>query len=347
MTDESTVAAGFPRAFLDFAVKRGANRETLLKRSHISPDDLRDQDNRIALRNYVSLMKAGIELCHEPALALLFGEVVRMHDISIVGLIGEVAESAESGRQQVNRYARLLIDDGADPSSDRIVFVHDHGDFWMKFTSPVYVDQPLITESGFARCICSARALFKSSGTPLKTPFPKSIHFTYAEPSYRAEYDRVFGVPLVFGSHMNALQLDEEVCSTTPPRTNPYLSRVLVGRADELLEQLDSSKSTRGRVEGLLIPILHTGEANIETIANKLGLSRQTLFRKLRAEGVTFEQILDEFRHKLAVQYLAERKTSVNETAYRLGFSGPAAFSRAFKRWSGHSPRTIASRKRE
>jgi AraC-like DNA-binding protein len=68
-------------------------------------------------------------------------------------------------------------------------------------------------------------------------------------------------------------------------------------------------------------------------------LSRQTLFRQLKAEGVTFEQVLDELRLRLALDYLRARKVSVNETAYLVGFSEPAAFSRAFKRWTGASPR--------
>ena len=80
-------------------------------------------------------------------------------------------------------------------------------------------------------------------------------------------------------------------------------------RAEELLKSLESSKTTRGRVENLLIPILHTGEASMDMIAVKLGLSRQTLFRKLKAEGVTFEKVLDELRHKLALHYLNGKKS--------------------------------------
>ena len=110
-------------------------------------------------------------------------------------------------------------------------------------------------------------------------------------------------------------------------------------RAEKLLKSLEMSKTMRGRVENLLIPILHTGEASMDTIARKLGLSRQTLFRKLKAEGVTFEQVMDELRQKLALHYLNRKKVSVNQTAYLVGFSEPAAFSRAFKRWTGSSPR--------
>jgi len=85
-------------------------------------------------------------------------------------------------------------------------------------------------------------------------------------------------------------------------------------------------------------------DASIDTIAVKSGLSRQTLFRKLNAEGVTFEKVLDELRHKLALHYLNGKKVSVNQTAYLVGFSHPAAFSRAFKRWTGSSPRKCVSR---
>lgn len=337
----ATVGAGLPKAFLDFAVLRGGDRQMLIERSNIPPDSLQNQDNRIPLTAYVALLKAGIDLCGEPALALLFGEAVKMQDVSILGLLGEVSET-ESGPQLLNRYAPLLIDDGEEALSDLVEFTMDHGKCWMKFTSPVYVNHPLLTESGFARCVCTARAMFESNGIVLKNSFPHAIHFTHDEPSYRGEYERIFGVPLVFGSQMNALLLDQEHLSISSSRTNPYLSEILTARAEELLKRLESSKSTRGRVEGLLTRILHTGEANVETIASRLGVSRHTLFRKLKAEGVTFERVLDELRHELAVEYLREKKTSVNATAYLLGFSDAATFSRAFKRWTGSRPSEIS-----
>ena len=94
----------------------------------------------------------------------------------------------------------------------------------------------------------------------------------------------------------------------------------------------------RGRIENLLTPVLQNGGATMGAIANQLGLSRQSLFRKLKAEGVTFEEVLDGLRHTLALRYLTGEGLSVKETAFRLGFSEPASFSRAFKRWTGTSP---------
>jgi len=125
-----TVCAGYPKTLLDFAVSRGADRQTLINRSGINPEELQNQDNRIPLENYLSLLKVGIELCNEPALSLLFGEAVKAQDISILGLIGENLESAESGREQLNRFARLALDEGNGDTSDRVEFVREGRDLW-------------------------------------------------------------------------------------------------------------------------------------------------------------------------------------------------------------------------
>lgn len=338
-----TIAAGYLNALLSFAVSKGADRQTLIEEANISAFDFEKQDNRIPLTNYLALLQAGIRLCNEPALSLLFGETVRIEDISIVGSLGQFIGSIDEGRQQVNRYVGLAIDADDGGTADASEFVREDGDIWMKLTGQLYVDHPLLTESGIARGVCGSRAWLASMPNAEKLSFPKAIRFTHEEPSYRAEYDRIFGVPLFFGSSMNAIAIDEALLSFKMPRSNPYLAEVLKAHAEKLLENLENSKSTRGRVENLLIPILHTGDASAELIARKLGFSRQSLFRKLKAEGVTFEILLRELRHKLALHYLTDRNASVNETAYILGFSEPAAFSRAFKRWTGYSPNTIRS----
>src|SRR6185436_19726252 len=98
---------------------------------------------------------------------------------------------------------------------------------------------------------------------------------------------------------------------------------VLSERADGLLNELEAQKSTRARVERLLMPILHTGDATMDVIANKMGLSRRTLQRRLSEEGTSLAKVLDELRHRLALDYLRAKKVSVNEIAYLVGFSDP------------------------
>jgi AraC-like DNA-binding protein len=91
-------------------------------------------------------------------------------------------------------------------------------------------------------------------------------------------------------------------------------------------------------VEDAIEPLLGSGEVSIDRVARELGMSRQTLYRRLKAEGTTFEELLDAKRRQLAVRYLGLDRSSVKAAAYKLGFSDPAAFSRAFKRWTGISP---------
>jgi AraC-like DNA-binding protein len=336
---EPTIAAGFAKSFLDFAVKRGADYEVLLARAEIKREDLGEPDNRVPFVKYMELMKAAVEFCNEPALALHFGEAVRLSDITILGLVGHT-ETAEESCRQANRFGRLAVDDGNGDDSHRIEFVREDGAVWLHFTGDLYRDNPLFTESAFARCVCDGRA-FEAANGDKSWPRPKAIRFTYDEPSYRAEYDRIFGLPLRFGNDMNAIMFGEELLSARVAPPNQYVSRLVNEQAEALLERLDSTTTIRGLVEGVLLPILHTGDASIEIVAARLGLSRQTIFRKLKAEGVTFEKVLDELRQRLARHYLNGKKVSVNETAYLVGFSDPAAFSRAFKRWTGASPRGV------
>ena len=336
-----TIAAGFPKAFLEFAVSRGANRRTLLARSGIRAEELNQPDNRIPLSNYMALMKAGVDLCKEPALALLFGEAVRMENISIVGLITHASDNTNEASQQVSRYARLVVDDDDAGADDPVQFVKDERGFWLKLTSSVYRDNPLLTESAFARMVCGGRHTFEASPELNGQVTPKEIHFTFKEPSYRAEYDRIFRTRLVFESDVNAILGADAMLSAKMPANNPYVFNVMSERAESLLNVLENSKSITGQVERLLVPLLESGDVGIDEIAGKLGVSRQTLFRRLKSEGVSFEKLLDDLRHKLAIYYLNEKNISINQTSYLVGFSGPAAFSRAFKRWTGSSPRSM------
>jgi AraC-like DNA-binding protein len=335
---ELTIAASAVHALMELAVSKGASREALAGRSRIDPAELADRDSRLPFDKYVALMRAGQELCNDPALALHFGEEVDVSEISITCTVGGV-ETIDEAFAQVNRYARLGVEVEGVGNGDRFQLRRTGGQLWVVDARRNPNDFPELTESTFARMVCSTR---RSLGD---TPFVKTVHVTHAEPAYRAEYERIFRVPVVFGSDRNALRIDEALLSGIRlPASSGYVTGVLRDHAEALLQKLESSQSTRGRVESLLVPILHTGAASIDMVAGKLGLSRQTLFRKLKAEGITFEQVLDELRHKLALHYLDANKASVNQTACLLGYSDPAAFSRAFKRWTGSSPRRHASR---
>ncbi|HEY5288828.1 MAG TPA: AraC family transcriptional regulator [Caulobacteraceae bacterium] len=327
---ELTVAAGLARGLMELAVAKGASRAELATRSRIDPLDLDDQDRRIAFAAYVNLMRAAKELTGDPALALHYGETNDLAQISVVGLLGHASETMMDAMVQLNRYGRLVIE--FDGPERRFEVVRKGGEMWLADARENPNEFPELTESTFSRLVCGPRRF----GV---TQIAKAVHFTHAAPAYLSEYDRIFQAPVTFEAPWNALNIDLS-WALHPVALQPrYVFGILSERADALMKELEGSKSVRGTVERLLMPILHKGEARMESIAAAMGVSRQTLFRRLKAEGVTFERVLDELRHKLALDYLAGRKVSVNETAYLVGFSEPAAFSRAFKRWTGQSPR--------
>lgn len=334
---EPTLAGGYGRALMQLAVSKGASREALIGLSGIDPRLLEDQDSRLPLANYMALMRAGQALTGDAALALHFGEAFEIAEMSIVGLIGEACETLAEAFTQLDRYTRLLVDVEVDhPSGKRLVLMPgEAGRLWLLDTRKHPNAFPEMTESSFARMVCASQR----AGNMFLV---KEVHVTHKAPSYRAEYDRVLQVPVVFESDRNAILMGDDFWfAMKPPRPSRYVFGVLSARAESLLRELESATSMRGRVESVLMPMLHTGDVRMETVAGKLALSRPTLLRKLKAEGTTFEKVLDALRHRSAVDYLSGKKVSVNETAYLTGFSDPAAFSRAFKRWTGTTPRAF------
>ena len=82
---------------------------------------------------------------------------------------------------------------------------------------------------------------------------------------------------------------------------------------------------------------------DLESIAAALQIAPTTLRRRLKSEGCAFQALKDEARKTRAIHYLVEKRLTVAETAGLTGFSDPAAFSRAFKTWTGQSPSAFAS----
>ncbi|MBP6014635.1 MAG: AraC family transcriptional regulator [Alphaproteobacteria bacterium] len=335
---EFTVAAGLACGVLDFAVSRGANARALSERSGIDLRDLADQDNRVPVAKYKALMRAAKDLSRDPAFALHFGESVDLSEMSVVGLIGRASQTMLEAFMQLNRYGRLVVevDLGA---PDRFQLAPGDGGLWFVDTRRSPNDFPELTESTMARVTSGCLRMILDSGWTGERPSVMAAHFTHPDPGYRSEYERIFRTQVVFDADRNAILVD----ATWPTRKlapQPrYVFGVLSRHADALLEVLDGSTTMRGQVESLLLPILHTGDVGKDAIAGRLGMSGDTLLRRLKAEGTTFEAVLDGLRRKMALHYLNGEKVSVNETAYLVGFSEPAAFSRAFKRWTGVSPR--------
>src|ERR1051326_7026557 len=116
---EPTVAAGAVSALMEFAISRGASRETLTARCHIDSSDLRDRDQRIPFSKYVALIRTGQRVCRAPALPLNFGESVPVSEISLSCQVGARSGTMAEGLALINRYAPLTIDVSTAGAGDR------------------------------------------------------------------------------------------------------------------------------------------------------------------------------------------------------------------------------------
>ncbi len=326
-----TVAAGVTHRILELAIARGADGAGLLESAGIDPAELDDPDSRIDLGRHIALVRKAAERCGDPAFALHYGETVNLAEVSVVGLIGYASETMMDAFVQLRRYSRLIMDLDLGVE-DRFVMERDEAGLWIVDRRGSPNAYPELTEIAFAQMVSGTRRFGD-------TPFVKAVQVTHADPGYASEYERILGAPVKFSSDRNAMRIDPAWTSHRIALQPRYAFGILSRHADALLVRLDGGTTMRARVESLAMPILHTGEVGMEKLAAMLGCSRDTLYRRLKAEGVTFERAIDALRHRLALDYLETGKVSVNETAYLVGFSDPAAFSRAFKRWTGTSPR--------
>jgi AraC-like DNA-binding protein len=285
------------------------------------------------MTRYVALMRSAKSMLNAPALALEFCEDTRFDDPSIVGLIVQTCASMSEALVQLNRYGRLVVEVDLPGTAERFRTIRRKGALWLEDTRPLPDAFPELTESTFARFACEFARHF--DGQRLAT----AVHVTHERPAHADAYVRVLGAPVSFNAGWNALQLNEAAMARPFDTPNRYVFGVLSERASTLLGQLARDRTLRAQVETLLLPLLHKGDANVAEVALALGVSRQTLHRKLKVEGVTFEGILDDLRHRMALNYLAGMKLSVSEVAYLVGFAEPSSFTRAFKRWTGRSPK--------
>ncbi|GHD50194.1 MAG TPA: AraC family transcriptional regulator [Marinobacter sp.] len=97
-------------------------------------------------------------------------------------------------------------------------------------------------------------------------------------------------------------------------------------------------RSLGNKVSTLIQVQLDRGKVGVETVAGQLNMSRYTLHKKLKQEGVTFAHLLEQVRREKALAYMKDKTKPLVEIAEQLGFSELSAFSRAFKRWMGTSP---------
>ncbi len=121
---------------------------------------------------------------------------------------------------------------------------------------------------------------------------------------------------------------------------NPALWRATEADLESHALIVSKSLPVAQRVRAALLEALPTGEPTLAHVCARLQMSRSTLLRRLRAEGTTFQALLDDTRAALALRYLRGSDLTNQQIAHLTGYRDPTAFQRAFKKWTGETPKS-------
>lgn len=171
-----------------------------------------------------------------------------------------------------------------------------------------------------------------------RTIEPREITFGHRAPADLGEHRRVFGRDVQFGAADNRLAFLTPDLDAAVRSSNPALLEVFERHANAVIDELDPQGPVSRRVVRLLSERVKGITLTLDEVASELAMSARSVQRALRAEGTSYQLLLDDVRRELAVRHLAGRGTSAAEVAFLTGFSEPSAFSRAFRRWTGSTP---------
>jgi AraC-like DNA-binding protein len=166
---------------------------------------------------------------------------------------------------------------------------------------------------------------------------PTEVQFEHLRAADAGAVEAAFNAPVYYAAPRNALLFPRPILATPMPGANPTL---LPGLEGALRQQTVTAmpEDFLGQVLNLIRAGFANGEANIDHVAARLGLSRAGLYRRLALEGADFSELTQRIRRELAESYAAQPGIAFTDLALLLGYSELSAFSRAFTRWTGLSP---------
>jgi len=169
---------------------------------------------------------------------------------------------------------------------------------------------------------------------------PSYVGLVHRRKGGAAELVRFLGCDVEFGADTDEVAFPGTVKQMPVVSADPYLNKLLIKYCEEARSHREAGRLTfRVAVENAIAPLLPHGRARADEIARQLGMSLRTLERRLGSEGLTFTGILSELRVDLGKRYLLEEDLAISKIAWLLGYQDVTAFTHAFKRWTGKSPR--------
>ncbi len=164
------------------------------------------------------------------------------------------------------------------------------------------------------------------------------------EEARSAEDERELSCPCFYAADANELHYPIGILEQTPELGNRLTRTMLEETCDRLIGQSRISSGLSGEVYQLLL-LAPNHFPSMTAIAEQIGLQERTLRRRLAAEDTSYGEIVDDVRRKLAIEYLQTTRMSVDDVAWKVGFSDSANLRRAVRRWTGKTINEVRSEK--
>ncbi|MEW5868554.1 MAG: AraC family transcriptional regulator [Chloroflexota bacterium] len=306
--------------------------DAFLRSLGIDPASVRSPDAYIPTQTYLLIQDEAAHYTNDPYFGLHMGEFAEAGSWSILGYMMMNCKTLGKAFEKSARYARIIgntIEARAELKLNNIRVIF--------FTPP---HAPKMSRHCFEATLSSSVRMMRTlTGVHLS---PLEVTFAYPQPPSTAEYERVFCCPVRFGQKHNSMTLDMGILHTPILMANPSLLAHFEKYAQDFLDQVEHKdarpKEYTQAVTKIILARLDDEALSIEKVAREMAVSVRTLQNRLEDEGVVFSDLLKDIRQRLAQKYLRENY-SVEQITYLLGFSEPSVFRKAFKKWSGITPR--------
>jgi AraC-like DNA-binding protein len=302
---------------------RGVDPAVLLARAGLAADALDAPDRRAPFQAIARLLTEAARETACPHFGLLVGQRYAWDDIGLPGQLALNSSTLREALETFTVYQRLNSQGGTayltrygDSAALGFAVFHPH------------IDQLATAyDVALASLATAIRALVGAGWNPDEVLLPR------ARPLDGRPYRDLFRCTMVFDSDRAELRFAAHVLDRRLPGADPARKRALesgVPRAesDDLLVRLYRS----------LRLLISSGGAHAGLLAQQFAMHRRTLERRLKAQGTTFQSVLDDMRHEAARQLLSDTDLPSSRVGAAVGYSEPASFTRAFRRWSGLTP---------
>lgn len=286
-----------------------------------------DADARLPAGAMIELLAGAVALTGDPDLGLRVGRTFELRDYDALGYVATRGTTVRQGIEDAIAHAHWL--DGA--ARFELELRDERAFVWLH----ACVHYPRVAAEARSAAIFSV--VRKWLGSEPSSAI--ELWFEHAEPACLQGYFETFGAALLrFGARANAIVFPAPLLDEPLRTADEQLHRIACSYVRGLLDRLPASQSISHKARQCLHEALSSGTPRAEALAHALHMSTRTLARRLEEEGTSFSQLLDDVRRVAALEYLESTRLGTCEIAFKLGFTHPAPFVRAFRRWTGTTP---------